>query len=83
MQTDLLISAGSLQNIKLNKSSLHKMLFIMNSLDQGWSVKKSNESYIFTKKHENRKEIFQENYLENFLLSNFSTDLLDVNKKND
>lgn len=61
-------------NIKLEKSSLRKMMFIMNALDQGWSIKKSQESYIFTKKHENRREIFQETYLEDFLFSNFSTD---------
>ena len=52
------------------------MIFIMNALDQGWSVKKSQDSYIFTKKHENRREIFQENYLENFIIQNAtSTDI--------
>ena len=70
-------------NIKLEKASMRKMLFIMNALDQGWSIKKSNDSYIFTKKHENRREIFQENYLEDFLISNFSTDLFDFSKKHD
>ena len=69
--------------IKLEKSSLRKMLFIMNALDQGWSIKKSQDSYIFTKKHENRREIFQENYLEDFLFSNFSTDPIELSKKND
>ena len=39
----------------------------MNALEEGWSVKKSKDSYIFTKKHENRKEIFQENYLDKFI----------------
>ena len=59
-------------NTQIEKPCLQKMIFIMNALDQGWSVKKSQESYIFTKKHENRREIFQENYLETFLVSNFS-----------
>jgi hypothetical protein len=53
------------------------MIFIQNALDQGWTIKKSDESYIFIKKHENRREIFQENYLETFLISNFSKDILD------
>ena len=57
-------------NIQMNRKQFQKMVFITNALDQGWSVKKSQESYIFTKKHENRREIFQENYLENFILSN-------------
>jgi hypothetical protein len=42
----------------------------MNALEKGWTVKKSDESYIFMKKHENRKEIFMESYLEKFILSN-------------
>ena len=64
------------KNIKLNKQLFQKMLFITNALEQGWTVKKSKDSYIFTKKHENKKEIFQENYLESFVAKNFSTDLV-------
>jgi hypothetical protein len=30
--------------------------------------------YIFTKKHENKKEVFQENYLEQFILENNNLD---------
>jgi len=82
MHTEL-SSTSLLNNLKIEKNMMRKMLFIMNALDQGWSIKKSNDSYIFTKKHENRREIFQENYLEDFLISNFSTDLLDSSKKHD
>lgn len=64
------------QNPQLTKSQYKKMIFIQNALEQGWSVKKSQDSYIFTKKHENRREIFQENYLETFLVSNFSGDFV-------
>jgi hypothetical protein len=60
-------------NIKINKKQYQKMIFINNALDDGWSIKKMNEKYIFTKKHENRREIFQEDYLENFIISNFKT----------
>ena len=42
----------------------------MNALEKGWSVKKQNDKYIFTKKHENKREIFEENYLERFIISN-------------
>ena len=61
---------------QLTKTQYKKMVFIQNALEQGWSVKKSQDSYIFTKKHENRREIFQENYLETFLVSNFSGDFV-------
>ena len=58
-------------NIQMNKKQFQKMIFIMNALQNGWTIKKSKDSYIFTKKHENRREIFQENYLENFIATNF------------
>jgi hypothetical protein len=66
------------QSIQISKKQIKKMFFIQNALDQGWTIKKSDDSYIFTKKHENRREIFQENYLETFLISNFSKDILDT-----
>ena len=43
------------------------MNFIINALEEGWTIKKKKDSYIFLKKHENRREIFQEDYLETFL----------------
>jgi hypothetical protein len=48
------------------------MIFITNALEQGWTIKKKEDSYIFTKKHENRREIFQENYLESFVKTNIT-----------
>jgi len=68
-------------NIQMNKKQFQKMIFIMNALDQGWSVKKSQDSYIFTKKHENRREIFQENYLENFIIQNATSNDIFTNVK--
>ena len=66
----------SIENIKNDKATLQKMIFLINALEDGWSVKKDKESYVFTKKHENKREIFQENYLEIFLISNFSQDVI-------
>jgi len=63
-------------NIQISKKQFQKMTFLCNALEHGWAIKKSQDSYIFTKKHENRREIFQENYLETFLVTNFSTDIL-------
>jgi hypothetical protein len=57
---------------QLDKKQIQKMIFIANALEKGWTVKKSNDSYIFTKKHENKREIFQENYLESFVFSNIA-----------
>ena len=64
------------RDLKVDKPRVQKMIFIMNALEQGWSVKKTDDSYVFMKKHENRREVFQENYLETFVSSNFSTNIL-------
>lgn len=61
-------------NIKVNKSVFQKLIFLANALEQGWTVKKNQDTYVFTKKHENRQEVFQENYLETFLLSNYNAE---------
>jgi hypothetical protein len=45
------------KNIKIDHIIFQKMNLIYNALDEGWTIKKKNNSYIFTKKHENRKEI--------------------------
>ena len=62
-------------HLQISKPIFQKMLFLTNALEQGWTVKKTKDSYIFTKKHENKREIFQENYLETFVASNFSNNI--------
>jgi hypothetical protein len=59
----------------IDRLKYQKMMFIMNALDFGWTIKKSDESYIFTKKHEGKKEIFHENYLETFIKTNLTANL--------
>lgn len=76
MDTSTMFSLNLPSNIQMEKKKFQKMAFIFNALEKGWSVKKSNDSYIFTKKHENRREIFQENYLENFIVNNGNTNVL-------
>ena len=56
--------------VQIDKKQFHKMVFLTNALENGWTIKKNQESYIFTKKHENRREIFSENYLETFVREN-------------
>jgi hypothetical protein len=63
------------QNIKVDAIKFQKMLILFNSIEQGWSVKKKNESYVFTKHHENKKEVLEDSYLIKFMKTN-----LDLNK---
>ena len=56
--------------IEIDNLKFKKMVFLYNALDNGWSIKKRKETYIFTKNHEGKKEIFDENYLSIFMKDN-------------
>ena len=58
--------------IQFSKKEFQKMIFIINAIEKGWSVKKIEDSYIFTKKHEGKKEVFQNDYLEKFVETNLT-----------
>lgn len=57
-------------NLRIDAIKFQKMLFLYNSIEQGWSVKKREGSYVFSKNHENRKEVFEESYLTKFMKTN-------------
>ena len=54
--------------------TFQKMNFIMNAIETGWTVKKSDDNYIFTKKHEGKREVFMADYLEKFIDKNMRLD---------
>jgi hypothetical protein len=62
-------------NIKVDAIKFQKMLLLFNSIEHGWSVKKRNGSYVFTKNHEGKKEVLEDSYLVKFMKTN-----LDLNK---
>ena len=47
-----------------------KMEFIWNALEDGWEIRKKDNSYIFSKEHEGKKEVFSESYLRAFIVKN-------------
>ena len=58
--------------IDIDNFILQKMAFIYNALENGWDIKKSNEKYIFSKNHEQKKEVYLDSYLRKFLETNIS-----------
>ena len=62
-------------NISVDSIIAQKMAFIYNALEDGWEVKKKKDNYVFKKRHHNRREVFLDSYLEQFLKSN-----LDISK---
>jgi len=63
------------EDLKVDAIKFQKMLLLFNSIEQGWSVKKRGESYVFSKNHEGKKEVLEDAYLMQFMKTN-----LDLNK---
>jgi len=63
-------------NLNIDKQKIHKMVFLFNALENGWSIKKINKEYIFSKNHEGKREVYNEDYLENFIKDNSNMNVL-------
>jgi hypothetical protein len=77
---DLNIKLQSLKHLeesdlKVDSIKFQKMILLYNSIEQGWTIKKRNDSYVFVKNSESKKEVIQDSYLLNFMKDN-----LDINK---
>ena len=77
---DIKINLDSLKdlendNLKVDAIKFQKMLLLYNSIEQGWTIKKRNNAYVFIKNHEGKKEILEDSYLLKFMKTN-----LDLNK---
>ena len=58
------------KNYKIDPMKFQKMLFIYNAIEDGWSLKKKNGCYIFSKKTNNKKEVIKDEYLAKFMKTN-------------
>ena len=67
-----LIDKGKLDINGEQKNDIYLMIFLMNTLENGWSIRKKNDNYVFRKKHEKQMEIYSDEYLVNFLKSNMN-----------
>lgn len=72
----------TLDNLQVNGTSIltnkqkYILAFIYNGLNNGWTIKKQNSTYIFSKNHEGKKEIFSDSYINTFLKENFNFNLI-------
>lgn len=60
------------KEIQIDKKKFCKMIFLFNSLEDGWTIKKNKDEYILTKAHENKKEIFNDEYISHFVSKNIN-----------
>lgn len=57
-------------NTFYESKTFKKLNFLHNALEHGWSIKKQQDYYIFSKKHQNKREVLSNDYLEKFVLEN-------------
>jgi len=67
------INVSDINNSEVDTVKIQKMGFIFNALENGWTIKKRKNLYIFTKNHEGKREVYSEEYLRRFIVSNFDT----------
>jgi len=62
-------------DLKIDMVQLQKMAFLFNALENGWTIKKKESCYVFSKNQNGQKEVYLDSYLKRFMVSN-----LDLNK---
>ena len=67
-----LLDNGKLDMNIEQKNDIYLMIFLTNTLENGWSIRKKNDEYVFRRKHEKQTEIYSDEYLVNFLKSNMN-----------
>ena len=70
------ININTSSNFEIDYIKLQKMAFIYNAIHSGWTVKLNKNSYIFSKKHEGKKEIYLDTYMKSFIEKNMNIDTL-------
>jgi hypothetical protein len=65
-----LLSSEIPRKLEVDVIQLHKMAFVYNAVNDGWKVEKKEGKYVFLKKHEGKKEIYLDSYLEKFVSNN-------------
>lgn len=55
-----------------NNKDISKMVFVFNAIEDGWTVKKKQNSYIFSKHKSKEKQVFTEDFLNKFIAKYFN-----------
>jgi hypothetical protein len=70
MESHMIIDKINAEKLEVDHIKFQKMLLIFNALNEGWTIKKRDNSYIFIKTHEGKKEVFLDSYLTKFMKTN-------------
>ena len=58
------------KSFEIDYITLQKMTFLYNAIESGWEVKRNENTYVFTKKHQGKKEIYNDSFLKSFIKAN-------------
>ena len=64
------IKINKIDKTNIDKTTLHKMILLFNALEEGWTIHRNNQAYVFSKNHEGKKEILLDSYLLKFMKTN-------------
>ena len=71
---DFKINLESLKNLednyKIDTIQFQKMVLLFNAIEEGWTVKRRKDSYVFTRNNENQIEVLHDSYLIKFMKTN-------------
>jgi len=70
------INIEASEHLGIDYINFKKITFIYNAIQNGWEVKLRGDKYIFTKKHEGKKEVFLDTYLRTFIENNMDIEHL-------
>ena len=68
----------NLKDVSNKNISRKKAEFIWNALEDGWEIRKEDNSYIFSKPHEGKKEVFSDSFLRAFIVKNLDKDHINL-----
>ena len=69
------ITAPSMEASQIDCMTLQKMAFVYNAVQAGWSVRKKDGAYVFSRRHRGDKQIYLDSFLKRFVEDN-----LDIEK---
>lgn len=69
---DNTICINTPKHFEIDYLTLQKMTFLYNAIEMGWKVKRKDNSYVFTKKHKGKREIYNDSFLKSFIKSNMN-----------
>ena len=63
----------------MDHKTVQKMMFIHNAIENGWTIKKTHNYYIFRKKHNHEIHYFDESYIDTFIKENSTISFISKN----